>query len=542
MPTITLNKTVFEKLVGKKLPLEQLKDRISMLGTDLEKVSGNEIEVEIFPNRPDMLSEQGFARSFSSFIGVKTGLRDYPVRKSNEKVIVDKSVQKIRPFTACAIVKNLKFDDEKIREIVQIQEKLHITYGRNRKKAAIGIYPMEKIKFPITYRADKPGLIKFRPLEAKEEMTGLQILSQHKTGREFGPLLENFDLFPYFVDAENNILSMPPIINSHLMGKISENTKDVFVECTGFDYGTLRTCLNILVTAMADMGGKIYSLELDYGNKKISPDLAPEKMKLDLNYVNKRLGLELKEREAIALLERMGFGYEKGMVLIPAYRADILHQVDLVEDIAIAYGYENFEEEIPKVATIGEENSLEKFFRKVREILIGFELLEVKNYHLITKEEMNEKMNLDKKVIPLLNSMGDYNHLRNGILPSLMKNLRENQHNEFPQNIFEVGRVFELDKSQETGIKEKNKLGIVLCQEAVDFTKIKQILDGLMRNLGIPYSVKETKHASFLLGRVGEIVVKGKKVGFLGEFSPEVLTKWDLIMPVVGLELDLENI
>ena len=423
MPTITLNKKVFEKLVGKKLPLEQLKDRISMLGTDLEGINGNEIEVEIFPNRPDLLSEQGFARAFSSFIGVKTGLRDYQVKSSGEKVIVDKSVQGIRDFTACAIVKGLNFDDEKIREIVQIQEKLHITYGRNRKKAAIGIYPMEKIKFPITYRADKPEQIKFRPLEAKGELTGLQILSQHKAGREFGHLLEGLSKFPYFVDADKKVLSMPPIINSHETGKISEKTKDVFVECSGFDYQTLKTCLNIIVTALADMGGKIFSLELNYGTKKVSPDLIPGEMKLDLDYVNKRLGVYLSEKEVVTLLGRMGFGFEKGMVLIPAYRADILHQVDLVEDIAIAYGYENFEEEIPNVATIGEEDKLEKYFKKVREILIGYGLLEVKNYHLITKEEMNEKMELNEKLIPLKNSMGDYNHLRNSILPSLMKNL-----------------------------------------------------------------------------------------------------------------------
>ena len=134
MPTITLNKTVFEKLVGKKLPLEQLKDRISMLGTDLEKIEGDEIHVEIFPNRPDMLSEAGFARAFSSFIGVKKGLRKYSIKKSNYLVIIDSSVEGIRPYTACAVVKSIQFDAEKIRQIIQIQEKLHVTYGRNRSR------------------------------------------------------------------------------------------------------------------------------------------------------------------------------------------------------------------------------------------------------------------------------------------------------------------------------------------------------------------------------------------------------------------------
>ena len=85
MPTININRKVFEKLVGKKLTIEKLKDRISYLGTDLESIDEKEIVVEVFPNRPDMLSMQGFARAFSSFIGQKTGLRQYKVEPSRKK-------------------------------------------------------------------------------------------------------------------------------------------------------------------------------------------------------------------------------------------------------------------------------------------------------------------------------------------------------------------------------------------------------------------------------------------------------------------------
>lgn len=543
MPTVTLNKTVLEKLTGKELPLEQLKDRISMLGTGLEKIEGDEIELEIFPNRPDLLSEQGFARAFSSFIGVKAGLRKYQVKDSRNKVIIDNSVKDIRPYTACAIVKGLKFNDEKIREIVQIQEKLHITFGRNRKKLAIGIYPVEKINFPITYKADAPAKIKFRPLEAEREMTGQQILSQHKAGRGFGHLLEGLSRFPIFIDANQEILSMPPIINSHLTGKITERTTEVFIECSGFNFAVLSRCLNIIVTALADMGGEIYSVKLEFSDKtEITPNLTPERMKFNLNYVNKLLGLKLNETEAVKLLERMGYGYEKGDVLIPAYRADILHQVDIAEDIAIAYGYENFVEEIPNVATIGEEDYLEKFYRKVREILIGLGLLEVKNYHLMTKEDLSKKMISSLELIPLKNALGEHNHLRNSLLPSLLKNLKDNQHNEYPQKIFEIGRVFFLNKDTETGVGEKENLVIVLCHEKTDFTEIKQVLDALINYLGQECSIKESKHPSFIEGRVGEIFIKENKVGIIGEISPLVITNWGLAVPVVGLELDLEEL
>ncbi|MBT3814121.1 phenylalanine--tRNA ligase subunit beta [Candidatus Woesearchaeota archaeon] len=542
MPTITLNKKVFEQLVGKELPLEELKDRISMLGTDLESIEGNEITVEIFPNRPDLLSVQGFARAFSSFIGEKVGLKYYDIKSSGQKVIVEESVKVVRPYTACAIIKNINFDDEKIKEIIQIQEKLHITYGRNRKKMALGVYPMEKIGFPITYKAEDPNKIKFQPLEANKEMTGLQILSQHKTGREFGHLLEGQDKFPIFVDNNNQVLSMPPIINSDNLGKITEETKEVFIECSGFDYEVLSKCLNMVVTAFAEMGGEIYSLELDYpDSKKTSPDLTPEKMKLDLRYINKWLGLNLSEEEAKTQLEKMGYGYENGIVMIPAYRSDILHQVDLAEDIAIAYGYENFEETIPNVATVAEEDPLEKFSKKIREILVGLKLLEVKNYHLITKENLNEKMLLENEIIPLKNALGEHNHLRNWILPSLLLNLKDNQHHEYPQNIFEIGRTF-VSGDTETKVVETEHLGITICHEKTDFTEVRQILAALMGSLGLEFSVKETSHPSFILGRVGEIIIKDIIVGFIGELSPKVLNNWELVVPVVGMELDLEKL
>lgn len=539
MPTITLNKTVFEKLVGKKLPLEQLKDRISMLGTDLEKIENDLIEVEVFPNRPDMLSEQGFARAFSSFIGLKTGLRSYPVKKSSWQVIIDRSVQSIRPFTACAVIKGLKFDSEKIREVIQIQEKLHFTYGRNRKKLAIGIYPLEKIRFPITYLAEDPKKIFFQPLDFPKKINALQLLSQHKAGREFGHLLRGLPKFPVFKDAKGEILSLPPIINSHLTGRITEQTKDIFIECSGFDFKALKKCLNILVTTLADLGGEIYSLELVYSKKETTPNLAPEKMKLDLDYVNQRLGLTLKEKEVKTLLEKMGYGYQKGLVLVPAYRADILHPIDLVEDIAIAYGYENFKEELPNINTLGEEDSSEKFYRKIRELLIGFRLLEVKNYHLLKEDELNQKMCLKERLVSLKNALGDYNHLRNSLLPNLLKNLSENQHHESPQFIFEIGRIFCFDHKTETGLAEKEHLALLLSDEKADFTQIKQLLEGLLSNLGLKCSIKEASHPSFIPGRVGHILINSQEVGLIGEISPQVLTNWNLVAPVAGLELDL---
>src|SRR3989338_9099454 len=544
MPTININRKVFESLIGKKLPTEKLKDRISYLGTDLESVTEDEIIVEIFPNRPDMLSVQGFSRVFSSFIGAKTGLRHYNVESSKEKVIIDKSVADVRPYTACAIVKDMHFDDEKIKEVIDIQEKLHITYGRNRKKAAIGIYPFEKIKTPITFTAKNPEEIKFQPLEFPREINGRQILSQHPAGRDYGHLLEGMDKFPVFIDANNEILSMPPIINSHKTGKISEKTKGVFIECSGFDFNVLRKCLNMIVTAMAQMGGKIYSMELIYGNKKIiSPDLSPEEIKVDISYINKLLGLNLKENEIKRLFEKMGCGYKNKKALIPAYRADIIHQADLAEDIAIAYGYENFKALIPNVATIAQEDKFEIFKHKVSNILVGLDLIEASTYNLTNANFQLRKMSVDLPLIELANSISsDYNVLRAWILPSLMEILNKNKHYEYPQKIFTIGAIFKENNKFETNIEENERLAAVIASEKTDYTEIRQILDYLFRSLGLKYEIIEAEHNSFINGRVGRVIVNGKKVAYIGEINPAVLQNWELEIPVAAFEMNLTEL
>ncbi|MBR9698900.1 phenylalanine--tRNA ligase subunit beta [Candidatus Woesearchaeota archaeon] len=544
MPTITLNRKVFEKLVGKRLPTDKLKERISFLGTDLESIDDKEINVEIFPNRPDMLSEQGFSRAFSSFIGEKTGLKKYNVKKSPHKLIVEESVRKARPYTAVAIVKGLHFDDEKIREVIQIQEKLHITYGRNRKKVAIGIYPFEKIKTPIRFIGMKPKDIRFQPLEYPKEINGLEILSKHPAGKEYGHLLEGKDTFPVFIDANDKILSVPPIINSHDIGKITEKTREVFIECSGFDYDVLAICLNIIVTALADMGGEIHSMDLSlYGKKRISPDLSPKEMKIDLDYVNKRLGLKLSQTDLKKYLERMGYGYEKGKALVPSYRADVLHQIDLIEDIAIAYGYENIPEVIPKVATIGSEDPFYIFKRKVSEILAGLGLQECKTFHLTNKDLQNKAMNINLNLIELANALNqEYDVLAAWNIPMLLDVLKANKHHEYPQNIFSLGTVFKKDASEETGVLEQERLASLLCSEHTDYTRTRQVLDYLLRMIGLDYKIISVEHPSFIKGRVGRVIVKGKKIAFIGEISPEVLENFELEFPVAAFELNLTEL
>ena len=527
--------------IEKELKLNKINiEKISLLGTPLEYIDDNEIEIEIFPNRPDMLSMQGWLRAFKTFIGKEKGLKKYKVNspEKNYKVVVDKSVKSIRPYTACAIVKGIKFDDEKIKEIIDLQEKLHNTVGRNRKKLAIGIYPLEKIKLPIKYEARKPEDISFMPLEMDREMNGLQILQRHPTGREYAHLLEDKNKYPIFVDAAGKILSMPPIINSHETGKVSEETKEIFVECSGFDLETLEKTLNIIVTTLADMGGKIYAMDVKYNKKITTLNLKPEKIKISLEKINELLGLNLKEKDLEKLLPKMGYDYKKGNVSVPAWRTDILHEVDIAEDVAIAYGYDKFNPEIPKLATTGKEAKEAKISSKISEILIGLGLNEISTYHLIKmKEAKTEKI---ENKIELEDSKTEYKILRPNLKISALRTLSENKDNEYPQKIFEIGTVFKKNEKEETGIEENENLVIAITPS--NFTEIKQILDYLTRMLNITYSLEESTEKGLIEGRTGKIMFEKEVIGYIGEMHPTTLKNWSIKMPVAILEISLTKI
>lgn len=504
----------------------------------------------MFPNRPDMLSEQGFARAFSAFIGQKPGLRNYSAKKAGHKLIVEKSLPKEWPFAFACVIKGLTFTDERIREVIQLQEKLGVTLLRRRKKGGIGLYPLEKISFPIKFKGMDPDAIKFQPLEYPDVITGREILSLHPTGREYAHIVEGWDRLPVFVDNKGIIMSMPPIINSHTVGKIDETTQNIFLEITGNDFFTLQTALSVMATSLADMGGIIYSIDCVQQDGKAleMPNLAPREMRLDLAYCNKLLGLNLKQQDAKKLLERMGYGFHNGnkenngncgKVLVPAYRYDILHQIDLVEDIAIAYGYENFTAEIPSISTIGNEDAFYRFRERIATLLTGLGYMEAATYHL-GSHDINRKMQHEVEMIELAGSKSqDYSFLRAWLLPNMLKVLSENTDNAYPQDIFEMGIVFRKNTAEETNVEETWKLAVALSHGKANYTHIKQVLETIASHLELRPELEELEHSSFIPGRGASISVKGKKVGFMGEVQPVVLGNWNLEMPAVCLEINL---
>lgn len=540
MAIVDFNKKLFEKDIGKLD--EKMQEKVALFGTPIENITENKLQLEIFPNRPDLLSYQGFLRAFKVYLGKEKELKKYKIEKPKKEyyVIIDKSVEKVRPFTACAIINNIKFDDDRIKEIIDLQEKLHNTIGRKRKKIAIGIYPLNKIKFPITYKALEPDKIKFIPLGTKEEMSGFQILQRIPAGREYSHLLAQKEKFPIFVDSNNNVLSMPPIINSELTGKIDLSTKDIFIECSGFDFNSLKKCLNIIVTSLAEMNGTIQAVELKYSKKEITPNLNPETMKIDIKNANKILGLNLNEKQIKELLEKMGYESNRNNVIIPAWRIDILHEVDLIEDIAIAYGYQNFLPRIPEIASIGKEDKIETIKKKISEILIGKEFLELSNYHLTTKDDQLIRMAIKpKNFIEIEDVKTNFSILRQDLSHYILKILSENVDAEYPQRLFEIGTIFEQTDKK---IIEKQNLCIAISPG--NFTDLKQILEYISLMLDINIKIMETDETPdhFIEGRVGKIIINDVTSGYIGEVHPKILKNWKIKMPVSLLEINLEEI
>ncbi len=517
-------------------------DKINLFGVPIEKISEKEVDAEILPNRPDLLSVHGFIRSLKTFLGMEKGIRKYKVNKPEKdyRVKIDSAVKAVRPYTACAIVRNIKFSDENIKDIIELQEKLHSTIGRNRKKLAIGIYPLDKIKLPITYTALSPEKINFIPLGVEKEMSAYQIIQRHQTGKDYGHLLEGLSKYPVFIDAKDRILSMPPIVNSEETGKITSETKDVFVECSGMDFPLLTKILNIVATALSDMGGDIYSVELDYGKERhILPDLTPEKIKISLANTNNLLGLNLNEKDLTKLLEKMGYNFKGRHAEVPQWRVDILHEVDIIEDIAIAYGYNEFVPDVPRVSYIGEESQESKMKSVVSEILVGLGLTEVSSFHLVKKDEL-AKMKIDD-AIELADSKTDYKFLRNNLITSALRILSENKDADYPQRIFEIGRVFFKDENAgETGVAEQENLIITLTPG--NFTDAKQNFSYLAKMLDFDYKLNEAENKQLIEGRTASILVNDKVVGYMGEVHPKILNAWNIKMPVSVMEISVKDV
>lgn len=548
MATASFDIGELESLIGRKLEKKDY-GQIPMLGTPLEARDEKTITIEVFPNRPELLSIEGFARALKGFLGTTTGLKQYPTKKSGTSIIVERSVQGIRPYIGAAIVRKVRLDEGTITAFMQTQEKLHETLGRKRKKVAIGAHNLAPVAQPFHYKAVRPESKSFVPLDSKEKMSLEEILEKHPKGRAYASVLEGCEKYPIIEDRTGQVLSFPPIINGELT-RVTQRTKELLVEVTGTDKKAIGQALNIICTAFADRGYAIETIKIAYPEgEETTPDLSPEEKKLGLEYCNRLLGLGLTPKEAEKLLEKMGYGVAKAgkdiAVLVPAYRTDIMHPIDIVEDIAIAHGYMEFKPRIAEVATTGSKDRLESFCEKLREICIGLGLTESMTFLLTNPEKEYARTGAEEKkeAVKIANPRTpDFTHFRTSLIPSLLETIAKNSHHELPQKIFEIGDTATADPRMETGAAQKRLLAVAIVHEKANYNEARSHLEAILKELG-QKELKTTpvNNASYIEGRAAEISA-GKARAIIGETHPRVLKNFGIEYPVSVFELDIDGL
>ena len=550
MPTITLDRERFSSYIGRAVSVEEMAKWLPWLGTDTEEVGPDYVKIEYNPNRVDFCSYGGVARAFRGLMGWETGMPNFEVKQGNITLTVDKSVAQVRPYVVSAVVRGVNIDYECIRELMEIQEALHWMIGRDRRKASIGVHNLDAVEPPFSYVTCAPNEIKFVPLDKTEEMTPQEVLEKHEKGMAYKSEVDWASKYPLIIDQKGQVLSFPPIINGELT-RVSEDTKNLFIEVTGTELNAIQRSLNVLVTALADMGGTIETVRVKYSDRVlVTPDLTPQKMKLHVGYSNERLGLDFSEKQTIEALQKSRLDAKKAGkgvldVTIPAYRTDILHEIDLVEEVAVGYGVFRLEPTKPSTITTGKRHRVSEVSSDVRQIMVGLGFVEAMNFVLTNEVDHYQKMRRKPEgLVTLANPVStDYSIIRNDLLPSLMKNLAVSKHHVFPQRMFEVSDIIKLDDNSETYTQQRMHASAVSSHPTANFTEIKSVLESLLMNLGLKnWTVKETKHPSFLQGRAATVSLDDMELGVVGEIHPEVLKNFELENPTAAFEIDLQKI
>ncbi|TMI15208.1 phenylalanine--tRNA ligase subunit beta [Candidatus Bathyarchaeota archaeon] len=500
-------------------------------------------------NHPDIWSVEGIARALRTNLGIAKPKAPALSGKSDLRVTVDRRLGPIRPYIATSIVRNVKPSENALKSWISLQEKMDLTYGRKRKRASIGFYQADLVKSPLRYTVGNPDDTAFAPLGSTEKMTLREIVEKHPKGIEYGGIISSFKDWPLLTDGDGQVLSLPPIINSNDLGKVSSGTKNILVEVTGTNVDTVGNTLKIVVAALAERGGKIYSCTQTYADKGakrvVTPDLKSSSKELSVSYANRLLGAAFKPAEMIRSLVRAGHPsrqVSKDTLRVESlcYRIDIMHQVDLVEDIAIALDINKLDPEWPRIWTLGGLTPETDRHETLAEVMIGLGYLELLTYSLTTPEVFVDKMGLEhESYVELMNpKMSTHTAMRSWLLPSLLNLLRDNTHVDYPQKVFEIGPCVVLREGR-SETETRYKIAAVTIHTASGFTEIRSCLDTLLSSIGLKFKVEPTTHPSFLEGRTGKVISEEKPLGIVGELHPRIIREWGLSLPIAAFELEI---
>ncbi len=566
MPKIEVNEKLFFELVGRRMEPDRLERSLTVakaeldgFGTDGAGPSAERtIKIELNDtNRPDLWSTAGVARQLRVYEGGAIPSYDFFSREGDMKgtdyrVVVDGSIKGIRPYLAAFIISGKPISDAMLKDAIQTQEKLCSNFGRKRKSVSMGLYRIELIKWPVSYKAADPDSSKFTPLGMTEPLSLRRILEEHPKGKEYGHIIAGNERFPLLMGADGGVLSMAPVINSADIGAVQVGDRDLLVEFTGTDLPSVALSANIVACDFADAGYDIKPVAVDYpydtafGRSVTFPYYFQAPASVDSGKVTKLLGDNFSPDAVVAALAKMGVRAESHgqyvRAMPPEYRNDFLHPVDLVEDVMIGRGMDSFSPERPRDFTIGRLHPVESFSRKAKDLLVGLGYQEMIYNYLGSGKDYIERMNISADgILRISNPMTEnFEIVRPSILPSLLQSEAVSSKAPYPHRIFEAGKVAFRAPKENYGSKTRQRLGLLSCHPSADYNELAGLVAALLYYLGHEYAVAEADDPRFMAGRQAKILVGGQEAGLFGELNPVVLENWGITMPCAACELDLE--
>ncbi len=574
MPKISISKNLFHLLLSGNTQKQDFMASSDTFNTYLEcakaELDGEDehsYKIELNDtNRPDLWTGAGLARQlkcyhshlFTEEINPYHFFNEVP---SKEKYIsVDKNIHAIRPYVTGFIASGIKITPHVLDELIQIQEKLCENFGQKRQTLAIGIYRENKITWPIHYKAANPHTTKFTPLDYDEELSLKEILTTHQKGKEYGSIISSHTQFPLLVDSNNEILSMPPIINSNYIGAVQPGDERLFIECTGSDIYMLLLASAILACDCADFGFTItrviskYPYDTQEGREIASPYYFQKPIYTSVAKVKSYLGKMFTNTVICESLKKMNLKVEEKKEEIhitpPPYRDDFLHEVDIIEDIMIGYGMSNIVPQPIQNFTIGRLTYKEEISRRVVSLMVGMGFQEMLFPYLGSEKIFIRSMYPEKdhtlvlkNIVKVANPLSEnYALLRPSGLPHLLEAERVSAHSIYPHKMFEVGKTALLDDSKNYGTRTNTVLSFIMADTQMGFTNINAIVSAFLYYENIEWYAHTISDSRFIENRVAHIIRKkdNTTLGIFGEIHPRVLEAFDITMPIVAGEIQID--
>jgi len=568
MPVVDIDPDELRTLTGHTDKSDdELRDDLFGLGIEYEgETEDGEFKLEFEADRLDRLSVEGIARSLRYHYGDTRGVY-VPDTNSAEWTINVEDVPDDRPCVTGAVIRGVDLDEDALDSLIQLQEKLHATMGRKRAKGAIGIHDLAMLKGEsvsgedgdagrsITYTGIEPDGDTFVPLDDDAERTPADVLTEHPTGEQYADLLENYDRYPAIYD-DIGLFSFPPVINGRRT-EVSTDSRELFVELTGTDQWTIDRMCAIICYALDARGATVEDVTVEYGDTElVRPDFEVQTKQVPHERVETLLGIDLEPDEVVDLAERAGLDAEPEggdeltyEVEIPPYRVDVLHPVDVVDDIGRAYGFNNLVPRYPDVGTIGGRTETSRLEAAARETLVGLGFEDLLNFNMTSEADNFERMRIapDDDVVGAAEPATidepyseDFTILRTWALPSLVSVLENNTHRAYPQDLAEIGFAAHVDDATETGVAERRTVAAVLARHDASYEDAKARLAALCEEFHVDLETPATEHPSFIDGRAASVVIDGEEVGVIGELHPAVIVDHDVEVPVAGFEFELD--